>query len=616
MILLSIYQGENTLKLSKLYTNQDELFVPIIFNTNNKKENYLNIIYAEVLAPDNDKEDLHNLGKTILTEIIDFSLLKTIKQQHFLHKHFNRFKDFVFYIEIQLNSGKFLTICRGVSENTKISIKFHDKRNQNYTELDKDEWSHYKIAIDNAEEIINYHLALTVIQPWNYRQGLSYFLRTQNDYLDYFQISKFIKGKDSNWKPYIAKILGLDAKLVQEKYKIEKELETAETQKDILCKETEYDEEEFDKLNSIILLENDEIEKISQNLDKFNFSEQELRINKKLAKDIEFKISCLNEKLYNVNYDLEQIRYSLEQKIDFNLKSIKKVFDDANLYFPNDLLKDYESLIIFNKKITSDRKNNLQVRNDNLIKSKIIIEKEIEELGKERTQCFEILNGENSIKKYKALHNEFAKKKAKLINYRLQFEKLKKIKNLTSRINDLKSDKISYINKINNSLENQSELYKNIVKDFANMAKIVFDKPVVLNTTLNKEGNLEFNISFKDGTSVLSKDTSESRGTTYKKILCALFDLAILRQYHEDNFYHFVYHDGVFEGVESRKKDKLLGIIRESVENYNIQYILSIIETDLPRDKEDKKIYFDESEIILRLNDLGEQGRIFKMQGF
>jgi uncharacterized protein YydD (DUF2326 family) len=41
--------------------------------------------------------------------------------------------------------------------------------------------------------------------------------------------------------------------------------------------------------------------------------------------------------------------------------------------------------------------------------------------------------------------------------------------------------------------------------------------------------------------------------------ICALFDLALLKVYESAPFFHFVYHDGVLEGLDDRKKIAFLG---------------------------------------------------------
>jgi uncharacterized protein YydD (DUF2326 family) len=111
--------------------------------------------------------------------------------------------------------------------------------------------------------------------------------------------------------------------------------------------------------------------------------------------------------------------------------------------------------------------------------------------------------------------------------------------------------------------------------------------------------------------------TSQSEGTSYKKLLCVLVDLSILKVYAKDDFFHFVYHDGVFEGLDNRKRLALLEVIREYTQDLGIQYILSVIEADLPRDLlNDNKINFSDDEIVVKLHDKGNSGRLFKIPEF
>lgn len=65
------------MQLSKLYSNKDT-FKSIKFNING-----LNIVYAEVKSELKEKKNSHDLGKTKLSEVIDFMLLKEIDKKHF-----------------------------------------------------------------------------------------------------------------------------------------------------------------------------------------------------------------------------------------------------------------------------------------------------------------------------------------------------------------------------------------------------------------------------------------------------------------------------------------------------------------------------------------------------
>ena len=84
------------MRLSALYANKPNLFAPIHLNTG------LNAVLAEIRLPENRKKDTHNLGKTTLGRLLDFCFLAKRKPDFFLFKHKERFKDFVFFLEIEL----------------------------------------------------------------------------------------------------------------------------------------------------------------------------------------------------------------------------------------------------------------------------------------------------------------------------------------------------------------------------------------------------------------------------------------------------------------------------------------------------------------------------------
>jgi uncharacterized protein YydD (DUF2326 family) len=92
--------------------------------------------------------------------------------------------------------------------------------------------------------------------------------------------------------------------------------------------------------------------------------------------------------------------------------------------------------------------------------------------------------------------------------------------------------------------------------------------------------------------------------------------LALLKVYEDTSFFHFVYHDGIFEALDDRKKLALLSVIREQIASKKLQYILTLIDSDTPRDSEQKRIEFGEDEIVLHLHDEGNDGRLFKMAEF
>lgn len=128
--------------------------------------------------------------------------------------------------------------------------------------------------------------------------------------------------------------------------------------------------------------------------------------------------------------------------------------------------------------------------------------------------------------------------------------------------------------------------------------------------SLNTNNNVDFTppkIKTKDS----SIDTAKDEGKTYRKILCVMFDLAVLISYNLETYFKFVYHDDVLSQQDNDIKRRLLGLIRNLSLQYDFQYILSVIKSALPTDENDKPIFFDKDEIILELNDKDEIGTLF-----
>ena len=108
---------------------------------------------------------------------------------------------------------------------------------------------------------------------------------------------------------------------------------------------------------------------------------------------------------------------------------------------------------------------------------------------------------------------------------------------------------------------------------------------------------------------------SQSDGYSYKKMLCVCFDLSVLITYSKRNFFKFVYHDGAYESMSDTRKIKYLDKVREICEEFDIQYILTTLSDDIPRDSNNNLYDFNNNEIVLELNDdENNLGRLFSMK--
>ena len=128
------------MKIRRLYTNQPEVFPLINFDEG------LSVVVAEIRVPENRLLDTHNLGKSTVGELIDFCLARRKSTSFFLFKHNNLFADFVFFLEIELPTGAFLTIGRPVTPGSKISFVMRDDAIEDASHFTEEDWDHLGVS--------------------------------------------------------------------------------------------------------------------------------------------------------------------------------------------------------------------------------------------------------------------------------------------------------------------------------------------------------------------------------------------------------------------------------------------------------------------------------------
>ena len=595
------------MKLSKLYCN-DEKFKNIKFNLKG-----LNVIYADVKSQPIEKKNSHDLGKTKLAELIDFLLIKEIDRKHFLLKTKEQgtsiFDDFIFYLEVQLNSGKYLTIKRSVGQHTKTSFSLSFSSTHNFTPPTI--WVHENLGYKKAKEYLNEILAFDFFQgkSYTYRKAVSYSIRKQQDYDDVYKLSKFVGGKDVDWKPFMFDLLGFDGETLEKKYRDEENIKNIAEIIDSLKKDFSVNENSRDEIVAQLAINEGKANKIEKDIDAFNFYEQDKTLIKEGIEDIESKISQLNTTSYNLNYEIEKLQTSIKNNFAFNINKVEKVFKEANMFFPENLKNNYEDLLSFNKELNKyikevliDKKNKLK-----------IISNELYELNKKKEDLLGFLQDTDTFNKFKVYQRNLSKIQGEIISLQ---ERIKVIDTIIQKEKELES----FNRDIEKSIEILKELQQNTDKNtryndirskFSQYFEEVMNEDAYISWSLNTNNNVDFTppkIKTKDSSSI---DTAKDEGKTYRKLLCIMFDLAILTTYNAESYFRFVYHDDVLSQQDNGIKRRLLELIRNLSLQYDFQYILSVIKSDLPTDENDSPILFDENEIILKLNDKDEIGTLF-----
>ena len=594
------------MKLSRFYSNRPDLFEPVEFIQG------LNVVMAEIRLPENRAKDTHNLGKTTLGQLLDFGFLAKRDPKFFLFKHIDMFEGFVFFLEVELDDASFVTVRRSVAEATKISFKHHELGHQDLSELPPERWDHQDMPFKRARNLLDGLLDWRELKPWAYRKGLGYLLRSQDDFREVFHLRKFA-GAHSYWKPFMAHVLGFDAQLVAQHYEKEDQLAKTQATEQAIKNELGGSIEDISKIEGILLLKQKEAEKKQKLLDAFDFRTQDKDRTKQLVDDIDEQIAGLNAKRYSLNQSRKKILTSLEEdQILFDPEEAQRLFEETGVLFQGQIKKDFQQLIAFNKAITDERRAYLLEERAEMETELKRINSALNTLGKQRSDMLSFLSDTDVFVKYKKVSDEMITLRADITSLERQRSFLHRLQGLRTEIRSLTEERGQLQAQIEADVEKQNSdqdsLFSVIRLFFSEVVEEVIDRKALLSVAPNQAGHLEFKAEILDES---GNATSADLGHTYRKLLCIAFDLALLRAHLDDKFPRFVYHDGVFESLDDRKKENLLAVIRRYAE-LGLQPVITLIDSDLPG-RADGSPVFDDGEIVLMLHDEGEQGRLFKM---
>jgi uncharacterized protein YydD (DUF2326 family) len=596
-------------KLRALYSNRDDRFSPISFRDG------LNVVFAQVRDPAVLERDSHNLGKTFLIDVIDFALLGDLEKEHPFRVHVDLFGEFVFFIEVRTHAGKYVTVRREVKPRQRISMNVSADSGGRLCDVPTANWSFPSLTLQGAREALDDLLDLRVIAPYPYRKGLGYALRRQSDYRDEFQISKFMHGSHKEWKPFVAQLLGFDPDPIMRKYEVEEKIEELSGFLRTLERQAQSHSGEYGAIQGLIQIREEELARLRGELDTFTFREMEADVNEAMVSGIEAQLAELNEKRYVLDYEAQEIDQSLRSDFEFDLDRVRQLFAEAESELPELLMRRYEDLVEFNRRLSTGRRERLTALRDSLTAQRSQIEQQIAALDGQRQRAMAALLERETLEKYKLLHALLREREEAVVVLKQQLAHLDHAAHVEQEIGTLGRERAVLVEMVRQMSRVGSETFSSIRSKFSACVERVLNVQALLAATPNQDGNLEFKTRTLDRL-LPGRETSESLGTSYKKLLCVCFDLSVLSTYSAKPYYHFVYHDGVLEGLDNRKKVSLLKLVRDLCAQDGIQYILTVIDSDLPRNETDNKLLFDHDEIVCPLSDEGEQGRLFKMRQF
>ena len=596
------------MKLSRLYSNQPAIFAPIRFPPG------LGVVLAEIRLPENRDRDTHNLGKTTLGRVIDFCLLAKRDVNFFLFK-LGQFHDFIFFLEIELLDGSFVTVRRAVAARTKITFKQHAQPDQDFNDLLEEAWDH-AVDFDRARELLDGLLDLRAIAPWTFRNLLGYLIRNQNDFQDVFQLKRFA-GPHATWKPLLARLLGFNAADIQAHYDQEDAHEKLVNEEIVLQQELGGTVGDLNKIEGMLLLKQEEVAKKQRLLDAFDFRLEDQQATKLVVEELDAQIAALNLERYAAMQNRRKILAAVQDdEIAFNPGMAAKLFEEAGVLFGGQLKRDFEQLISFNRAISEERSKYLKEELVELDAEIARLGEALAALNHRRAEALAFLGGSDVINKYKRVSDELIALRADLLGLERQRGLLRRLQELRAAIRRGAAELRVLQARIEDDIEakstDHSSQFSRIRVFFSEIVEAVIGHKALLSVTPNKAGHLEFRAEVLDEQ---GRATSAGLGHTYQKLLCIAFDMALLRAHQRGRYPRFVFHDGVFEALDDRKKENLLAVIREHAAS-GLQHVITAIDSDLPARPVSAAPIFEDHEISLRLHDEGDEGRLFKMSAW
>ncbi len=596
------------MRLSCIYSNRPAVFGPIRFRPG------LNVVLGEIRLPENRERSTHNLGKTTLASVIDFCLCRGKDQEFFLFKHADLFDTFVFFLEVETLDGSFVTIRRSVDAASKLSFIRHNARWQDCSDAIPSDWDHETVAFESGKRILDGLLGLTAIKPWDFRAPVGYALRTQSDFSDVFQLSKHL-GKHRNWKPYVANILGFDAGLVKDGFELVERIEKLEETIATLRRELGSDDIDLDQIRGLIEIKKKEVEALEEAADQFDFAVQDTSVNTNVVEKLDQAIAELNNERYLLSRTRKRLADSLQaERIQFRPEATKKLFEEAGVIFPGQVVKEFEDLVRFNEEISAERIEYLKAELEEVIGQLSNVAKRLEALNQQRHAELQFLGDTESVSKYREMNLRLVVMKNDLASMERQRDALLGIGERDRQLRAVIREREDQVEALRANIdacgENKSGRYSRVRAALADLCERFLGHKALITTRLNKKGNIEFQAEYLDAT---DHATSEAKGSSYKQALCAAYDLAVAQVLLDEDFIRFVYHDGLLEGMDDRVKQNMIDVLRDLADQ-GIQQILTVIDSDLPLGNDGEKFAFDDDEVVLTLHDEGRSGRLFRTE--
>lgn len=337
---------------------------------------------------------------------------------------------------------------------------------------------------------------------------------------------------------------------------------------------------------------------LERKLKNYKVAEDYYDIQKE-ADSIKTELDNIHNNIVIYQNNIKSIKKGLNREINTTLDDVTNIYNEAQIYFSENLAKTLEETQKFYKDLLKNRKKKLLEHKEKL---EYQIDKELE-----KAESMENLLNEKIkyLGDHKAL-DTFVAVNDKLAALKIQHESLDNYASLQKMLDkellNLESNRIAVIEEATEYLESINKEIAELTLYFRELAKHFYpDATSGLSIDINAGKNKTlYNIEAK-----IESDSSD--GINNVKIFC--YDIMLLVKGYNHNV-NFIFHDSrLYDGVDERQKKDMFEIIKEQFidEVIDKQYIATLNQNQLEEIRKhlpiEDYIKIFEDNIVLTLTD-------------
>ena len=450
------------------------------FHTITFNRSGLSIILGKRHVKNNEQEDRRNtynsVGKSLSVALIHFCLGSNPNPEYE-----EKLKDWEFYLDFELGGNKH-TSHRSCSNQKVINL---DGKEYNLAQFR----THLESKVFNLPQPVKF---LT------FRSLISRFIRPSKP--SYSSYHNFVP-KEQEYTSLICNsfLLGLSHELIEKKHDLKDKIDEVEERKKAIEKDSImksfFAEDDDDDIDINIVDISQKVEILQSRLNTFQVAEDYYEIVKeadKLKKDIK----NLENNAAKYRLAIRNINESLEIQPEVSSKKIQKLYEEAKIVLPDNLLHRLDQVQDFNKKLIENRSKRLLSEKNDFLNELRSIESNIDYLGRAKDQKLSYLSSKGAL-------DEFTKLNDQLRDYVIRLEKLQRFKSLMNqyknKLEELNKDFSDENIKTNKYLENNTELLTQNLITFKALANQFYSKKKAGIEVKNNDGKnkIRFNLKAK-----------------------------------------------------------------------------------------------------------------------